>query len=475
MTLKLGSRLRWSGSLVALALMLASAAASAQTPPPDQPLPGEPPAPSPAPAVTAPPAPESGPTLEGERFPYMGKTHEIMVGKDTWFRFGLQAQVWYDALQGNVPFANGDDGGYTHQMFIRRARLIVASQLMKNVSIWFQFDAPRIGGALSNAGVTVNPDGTATATSSIGKRFNAQDGGGELLQDAWAEIKLAGDAFMLEVGLMVIPFGRNELQSTTTFLTLDIGNTSALVPNTSGTRDVGFELKGYLLDDHLEYRAGIFSGARQAASAADQHALGHNFFRLTGLLQYDLFDVEKGYVYAGHNFGKKKILAITGGFDFQDNDSTTNAMGTKVDPEAYWAASGSIAGSWPLSGEASKTGGDEVSFVLQYYHYQGGGTAPTLLKQNDFLGEVAYYNKDASFSIFGKFEYQKFSDDVVVAGVSGPNPNNTYWVGGGIKYYIWENFCNFTVAFNRQQFPDASSTQHNGANEFTFQTQVFYY
>jgi Phosphate-selective porin O and P len=475
MTLKLGSRLKWSRSLVAAAVMLASVAASAQTSPPDQPAPGEPPA-SPEPSVTMPVTPKEPLTLEGESFPKMGKSHEIMVGKEIWFRFGLQAQVWYDALQSNVPTTAGD-GAWSQQMFMRRARLIVAAQLMKNVNIWFQFDAPRIGGALSIAGVTVNADGTAAATSSIGKRFNAQDGGGEILQDAWGEIKLAGDAFMLEVGLMVIPFGRNELQSTTTFISLDLASISALVPNTSGTRDVGFELKGYELDDHLEFRAGLFSGNRQSANGTNP--LGHNFFRLTGFVQYEIFDPEKGYVFAGHNFGKKKILAVSAGVDFQKNDQIS---GQTITNETYFGASGAIAGSWPLSGEASKTGGDEISFVLQYYRYQGGPSAadmvaaPNLVpgapsKQNDFLGEVGYYNKDASLSVFGKFEMQRFADDALKGG-------NFYLFGGGIKYYIWENFCNFTLAYNRQQFPDAPTTgtgARNSTNEITFQTQIFYY
>ncbi len=447
MNLQSGSRGLWS-SLAASALLLGAATASAQTPPDQQP---------PPPAdVTAPPPPPAEPSpaaVEGETFPRMGKSHEIMVAKDVWFRFGLQAQVWADWLQSSTR-VNGSDGAYSQNMFLRRARFIAAAQFLKNVNVWFQFDAPRLGQALAG-GTTDAP----TAT----KRFNAQDGGGEILQDAWGEIKLAGDALMLEVGLMVIPFARNELQSTTTFLTLDIGNTSALVPNTSGTRDLGFELKGYLLEDHLEYRAGIFSGARQPVNATAGNPVAHNFFRLTGMLQYDVFDVEKGYVYAGHNFGKKKILAVNAGFDFQKNDAPQT--------DAYFALSGAVAVAWPLAGEGNPKGGDEIAGLLQYYHYDGGGTtgaAASLLKQDDFLGEVAYYNKDLGLSVFGKFEMQHFSDDAAKA-------NNTLWFGGGIKYYIFENLCNFTLAFNRAQFPDADSNVKNGTNELTLQAQVFYY
>jgi hypothetical protein len=429
-------------------------------PAPAAPAPSEPAA-ARSPEVPVPvPSPEPFPA-ERETFPHMGKSHEIRVAKDIWFRFGFQTQIWYDSQQSPTVTAVGD-GKYAQNFFLRRARLIVSSQIRKDVSAFLQLDAPRLGQALAGA----NADSPAT------KRFNAQDGGGSVLLDGWTEIKLVGEALMLEAGLMLIPFSRNELQSSTTFLTLDIAPTSQQIPNTFGQRDVGFEVKGYLLRDHLEYRAGIFSGSRQAANAMEGNPIGHNLFRATGMLQYNLFDVEKGYIFAGHNYGRKKIVALTAGFDGQNSDSPQTT--------AYWAASASIAGSWPLSGQANPNGGDELSWLLQYYHYEGGprGTSADAAsipgappKQNDFLGELAYYNRKLSSSVFGKYEIQHFLGRVA-------NANNTFWLGGGVKYYIWDNFCNFTLAFNRQQFPDAPTSgtgAKNAANELTFQTQVYYY
>ena len=390
----------------------------------------------------------------------MGKAREIQVAKDIWFRFGYLVQIWYDALQSSNVTAAGD-GKYTQNFLLRRARFAMASQLRKNVNMFIQFDAPRLGQALAGA----------TPESAPTKRFTAQDGGGNVLLDAWVEIKLAGDALMLEAGQMLLPFSRNVLQSSTNFLALDIAPTSQVIPNAFGQRDVGFELKGYLLDDHLEYRAGVFSGSRQAANAMEGTPIGHNKFRATGYLQYDLFDVEKGYIFAGHNYGKKKILAISVGFDGQRNDEPQT--------RTYWAASAAIAGAWPLSGRADPGGGDELAWLVQYYHYEGGprgGSAPELsipgvpAKQNDVLAELAYYNKALSSSVFGKYELQHFPGRVA-------NPSNTYWFGGGVKYYIWDNYCNFGLAFNRQQFPDAPTSgtgAKNSANEITFQTQVYY-
>src|SRR5262249_24613995 len=152
--------------------------------------------------------------------------------------------------------------------------------------------------------------------------------------------------------LMFIPFSRHVLGSSTTRLGIDTAFTGALVPNTSGSRDTGFQLKSYLLEDHLEFRVGGFSGSRQAANGsnpAPPHAP-----RVTGFVQYNILDAEKGYVYPGYNFGKKKVLGIAAGFDFQKNDSPQT--------DAYAAFSATVYGSYPLAGDANVKGGDEIAF-----------------------------------------------------------------------------------------------------------------
>jgi len=325
--------LRTWASLFASAIVVSSATALAQTPSPEPQTPDQ--TPPPAAVVPAPAPAQNPPALEGEIFPRMSNG-AIMLGKDSWIRIGLQAQVWADDLQaGSGAATAATDGSYALNLLLRRARLIVGTQVNKDVNLWFQLDAPRLGTGTTATTLPVVTCSTAqnattmalttTCASAVGKRFNAQDGGGELLQDAWGEIKFAGDAFMLELGLMVIPFSHNELQSTTTFLALDVSTVATQVPFTSGTRDVGFQLKGYELDDKLEWRLGVFSGNRQATNGTN--VLGHNMPRITGHLQYDFMDAQKGYVYGGHFFGKQKHLGLSAGFDVEKNDDIQGAMG----------------------------------------------------------------------------------------------------------------------------------------------------
>src|SRR5439155_22312225 len=77
-------------------------------------------------------------------------------------------------------------------------------------------------------------------------------------------------------------------------------------------RDAGFQARGYLLDNRLEYRIGAFQGARDAAS--------HRSFRYAGRVQYEVLESEgTGFFYTGTYFGTKKVLAVAAAFDTQSD------------------------------------------------------------------------------------------------------------------------------------------------------------
>ena len=111
---------------------------------------------------------------------------------------------------------------------------------------------------------------------------------------------------------MIVPFSRNGLRSTLSYLTLDV-SPIATVSNTAtqntALRDIGFKAKGFFHHDHLLYRVGESGGERDVN--------GHNSMRTAGYLQYDFFSPEKGYLFPGTMLGKPKILAVDGGFDKQ--------------------------------------------------------------------------------------------------------------------------------------------------------------
>lgn len=339
---------------------------------------------------------------------------QVKVNDDVWLRFGTQLQLWADEAQ------DATTKQYAQNLYIRRARFLLTGSAAKDVTFFIQTDDPNLGKS------------PKALTS------------GFLVQDAWAEWKIS-DAFMFSGGLFLVPLSRNELTSTTSFLTLDISPTStvfATPTQTSGTRDTGFQGKGYLADGRLEYRVALTQGVRNAASPG--HVASGNAFRHTFYLNYDFFEKERGYVYAGTNRGTRKILALTGGYDGQKDYKTYDA---------------SLFGTIPVNGK------DEVAFIVQGNHYDGGKFIPTLPRQNDYLAEFGYYLAASKVQPFLKFEDQKFNPD------STPSKNQKRYAGG-LNYYVSGQNLKFTGQLTHVK-------PQNGAihstNEYTVQMQVWYY
>jgi hypothetical protein len=151
-----------------------------------------------------------------------------------------------------------------------------------------------------------------------------------------------------------------------------------------------------------------------------------------------------------------------------------------VDKNAYYGIGGAAFVNYPLNGPSPK-GGDEIVGLLQFGYYDGGartGATPNpgsypIPKQIDFLAEAGYYNHAGRFSVFGKFEMRKISDDF---DLTVRAPGNQMWIAGGVKYYVGPaNFMNFSLQYERVQNTDAPDTQQKGTHNITFQMQTILY
>src|SRR5205823_1215113 len=87
-----------------------------------------------------------------------------------------------------------------------------------------------------------------------------------------------------------------------------------------------------------------------------------NTFRVMARVQFNLFDPETGYFYAGTYGGAKKILSIGGGIDHQGG---------------YTGLAADLFFDWPL-------GADVLTAQVNYLHLSG--TAPiAVAKQDDVM------------------------------------------------------------------------------------------
>ena len=422
------------------------------------------------PPETAPaqPAPSSSPV---PTFAILGPSREIKLAEYTWFRFGAQVQAWYRVAQDRIIQPDGSDGSYAMDFYCRRCRFFTTGSVFKDIYFNVLFEASNLGRA----------DLTQTSTKSF---VSPQ------ILDAYGQVKFA-DFFWLSGGSILMPLTRNGLQPTTTYVSIDNANvdtTPVLQGNSNVLRDLGFQANGFFVENHVEYRVGVFQGSRQA-SIATQTA-SHNAPRFVAMVSANLWHTETGYIDGGHYFAAKRVLGVMGNFDYQKfRKNAPPAAG--ADKNAYFGVSGAVFLNYPLSGTPSRQGGDEVVGLLQFGYYDGGlrlsptgtttdaGTYAAVLKQTNYLAEAGYYNHTVKASVFGKFEKRKISDDYPLAFRQAPpagvSPSQT-WIAFGLKYYVAPfNFMNFALQYERINWDDAPGTQQGGTNNLTFQMQTLLY
>ncbi|HYW41683.1 MAG TPA: hypothetical protein VE959_02425 [Bryobacteraceae bacterium] len=103
---------------------------------------------------------------------------------------------------------------------------------------------------------------------------------------------------------------------------------------------------------------------------------------------------------------------------------------------------------------------------FQFMHYDGKIKFPTILDQNDYLVEGAYYVHKAKIQPFFKYETQSYVD-------SANASKDINRAGFGANYYIRGQNLKWTLQCLRATPQNGSTLKP--ANELTMQLQLFYY
>ena len=487
--IQLGKRNRRCALLVVAALGVSGnvlaqpAPAPEPAPPATEPPPANPPEPAnppvPGPPPVAPQAPVTPPAPPATSFPTM--TGPALKLSDLFsIRFGVFTQLWANFTQDAFKQTNGDGGGFSKNLYLRRARFFLGGGIGDKITYFMLWETANLGQPLANADGSTNKQLLTFA-------FN----------DAYLDFKL-NPSLSIQTGLMLIPFTRNILQSTSTYWALDVGGVSATyiaATATSTLRDLGVQVKINAADNHFELRGMVSEGVRlgdltvssatppppPAPNPPPARNPGKNDPRLSAYAQYNFLDPDTGYVFNGQYFGRKKIAGIGAGVDYQS-----------LTENPYFATSATLFAAIPINGPDPKNGGDEIGGQIEYLHFHGGGvvlnpntmlpvgppqpglptTAGGLGKQDALLVEAGYYNKASKFSVFGKFEGRFFKEDA-------QKPGNQRIYGVGVKYFLAEQIANLTLMYSLTQFPDLPSPGvadiRNSVNALQLQLQVGYF
>jgi hypothetical protein len=260
------------------------------------------------------------------------------------------------------------------QLQLWRARIMLGGALSERTSFFMQTEILQPIGFVDNRGnksIQISP----------------------ILLDAQMEYALSKDKnFMLYAGMQYVGISRQGLQSPVTLMGQDFGffqfpyNLFANQPlqNNFG-RDLGLNVRGYLLKDRLEFRAGVFRGRGR-----DVYAPLRSTFRLN----YNFLDLEKEHYYSGTFLGKKKVFALGAGFDTQEHYSALAIDAFLELPDSQ-----------------------ENAFTLQlsYTNMTGGNSNKTnsfsalIPAQNILFGEIGYYFSKAKLQLVAKYEAQNMN------------------------------------------------------------------
>ncbi len=271
------------------------------------------------------------------------------------FKVGILGQI-----QGEeADVVNSNDT--SKNLFLRRLRLIMGYTLNDKLSIFLDTDSPNLG----------------KATNGV------KDAGNVFIQDFVATYKFS-QAFQLDGGLLLMEQDYNHNQSAASLMTLDYGayTFNESTPTTSRTgRDYGVRARGYVAEDHLEYRLGLYQGVRGTNNS--------NEFRYAGRLMYSFFTPQTGLFYRGTSLGKVHTLAIGGSFDKQ---------------EKYHNYGGDIYLDQPLGG------GNSLVLQGDYNQIDGGKFLTTLPKQDNVLIEAGVYFAPVKLQPFLQYASEDFKD-----------------------------------------------------------------
>ncbi|HXU81989.1 MAG TPA: porin [Polyangia bacterium] len=365
-------------------------------PPPDQMPPVDTAAPPPA---DQPPAPPPA-SLGGLK----------IDGNGASLKLGILFQPSYEVASGSLASTQT-----VSHFFVRRMRLMAALTLGTQFEFFADTDAPNIG-----------------------RNANVAPTAGMAMQDAFMTWKPM-DEFKLDGGMMLIPFSHNSVQGATTLYAWDYFassfNQSAGFGNFAG-RDVGLQARGLVIG-HLEYRLGVFTGSRPVPPAGASRAE----MRIAARVQYNLFDPETAFFYAGTYGGTKKVVSLGAAVDHQDSYTAFGVDGFVDLP----------------------VGADVLTAQAAFLHYDAGTPGWIAVpKQNDVIVEAGYRLSALKISPIVRFEDQFFA-----AAAPGAASTSILRISAGLAWWPMGHNLNVKLFYTYVKPPT------NPFNQLNLQVQLY--
>lgn len=329
--------------------------------------------------------------------------------EDASLNINVQLQAWLQSTENASP-----QKGINSQVFMRRMRLITSGDITKQLHFFVQLDSPNFGRPTGT-----DPTGLTGGTGVTNGRV--------LLQDAQLQYEPIPGVFF-EMGLLLLPLSHNQVQSTTSFVTLDLHANTIRFPGatatglagagtapvnsaTTGLRELGLQARGWAFEKKLGWRLGVYNGARGASGGYDPNNNGSitgvnpsGAPQFGGYLHWNFLDTEeRGWLYQGVYFNNKPILSVGAGFGYQRK--AIRGMTSLLGPQDWRAFSADIYAALPVFPD------HELIAQVDFYNYDFGTGNPNT--GNGFFAELGY--RFGTIQPFVSYEYFSGSEAVTNA------------------------------------------------------------
>lgn len=264
----------------------------------------------------------------------------------TSFKLGLLGQMQGEWVE------NAVGAGVSQNLFLRRTRLLLEGKLGEHLSVFVDTDSPNLGKA-----------GT-----------DGRKGEGTIYIQDFVFTYAPTSTLKVDAGLLLLPLAYNGGQAATSLLAIDFGPYGFIASSPTACRvgrDYGLQLRGYVLSEHLEVRAGLFQGTRGEDATRPLRAFGR--------VAVHLLEAQKDFFYPGTTHGKRRLLDLGVSYDRQQDYST---IGADIFLDHPWGSQSS------------------VTAQVDYWHLDGGSLLGDLPAQNVWFAEAGVY--------FGTLKLQPF-------------------------------------------------------------------
>ncbi len=225
---------------------------------------------------------------------------EVYKNENLALKSGFWGQVWYQTISdGRDTNGDGRQDSGIYDTLIRRAYFYARADIFRKIVVFAHLAGDRIG------------------QDYMKRRPSLGLGANLVLRDGWIALDPWGGIFKIQVGRMYVPLTRNYgTTSTKTLLNLDLNWSQGglrggiFYPSKVG-RDDGICLWGNILEKRLQYRLMVGRGIYDDDVNPDDHP------RFAGRLSWAFMEPETGWFNQGTYLGKKHILTIGIGADFQ--------------------------------------------------------------------------------------------------------------------------------------------------------------